>query len=182
MTAPTDGELADAFTAATRSAVSALFAQFPDERFYYLSLILSDPCLPPALTAMSDGFLARARAEDPDDAYLKWDYSRSPVYPYGWDDHYARARRLLELRPDLTAIQDEDAWDAEHRARLAAMEAAVSRLDAEGLFGTADRRAGLVVGVEVMPPDEENTARVRRLNPPEALREWLAEAAEQAAE
>jgi hypothetical protein len=29
-----------------------------------------------------------------------------------------------------------------------------------------------------MPPDEENTARVRRLNPPEALREWLAEAAE----
>jgi hypothetical protein len=35
-----------------------------------------------------------------------------------------------------------------------------------------------MINVEVMPPDSSNTVRAIRLNPPEAVKEWLKEAAE----
>ncbi|MFI2410671.1 DUF4303 domain-containing protein [Streptomyces sp. NPDC018947] len=57
------------------------------------------------------------------------------------------------------------------------METAVARLDAEGLFGTGADRHRVVVAVEVVPPDTGNDERVLRLNPPEALADWLEEAA-----
>jgi HD-like signal output (HDOD) protein len=58
------------------------------------------------------------------------------------------------------------------------MESAVGRLDSEGTFGTGLERLGIVVLVEVMPPDHTNTERALRLNPREALTEWLNDAAE----
>ncbi len=36
----------------------------------------------------------------------------------------------------------------------------------------------VVLAVEVMPPDFTNTERVLRMNPPDAVRVWLREAAE----
>ncbi|MNT83719.1 hypothetical protein D3C71_1528880 [compost metagenome] len=58
------------------------------------------------------------------------------------------------------------------------MELAMARLNEEGLFGHGSRRLRLVVNVEVMPPDQTNTDRAKRLNPPGALNEWLSEVAE----
>jgi hypothetical protein len=73
---------------------------------------------------------------------------------------------------------DRQAWESGYAFRLDAMEAGMAQLDREGLFGEGAERAGIVINVEVMPPDRTNVERARRLNPPEALVEWLSEAAE----
>lgn len=75
--------------------------------------------------------------------------------------------------------EDDDQWEREYELRLSAMEAALARLDNEGIFGTGDERHSIYVNAEVMPPDCANTERARGLNPKEALTAWLAEAAEE---
>jgi uncharacterized protein DUF4303 len=62
---------------------------------------------------------------------------------------------------------------------MASLEAAMGRLDREGLFGTGPARAEVVVNVECMPPDRTSTERALRMNPPAALVAWLKEAAEE---
>jgi hypothetical protein len=71
-----------------------------------------------------------------------------------------------------------EASAVEFELRLRAMERALARLDAEGVFGTGARRHRLVINAEVMPPDFTNTERALRLNPEESLKDWLAECAE----
>ena len=56
----------------------------------------------------------------------------------------------------------------------------MAKVDAEGLFGAGRERLGIVVNAVVMPPDHSNVVRATRLNPKEALDEWLQEAAESA--
>jgi len=80
----------------------------------------------------------------------------------------------------LNVSTTEQAWASEYEIRLRAMEAAIARLDAEGLFGSGPDRLRIVVNVEVMPPDYTNTVRAQRLNPQEALTTWLHEASERA--
>lgn len=45
-------------------------------------------------------------------------------------------------------------------------------------FGEGDTRNNIVINVELMLPDYNNTLRAMRLNPSEALSDWLSEAAE----
>ncbi|MDE7205883.1 MAG: DUF4303 domain-containing protein, partial [Lachnospiraceae bacterium] len=54
------------------------------------------------------------------------------------------------------------------------------RLDEEGMFAVNQVRGEVVVLVEVMPQDEENTERAFRMNlsGSKIFREWLEEAAE----
>jgi Domain of unknown function (DUF4303) len=59
------------------------------------------------------------------------------------------------------------------------MEQAMAVLDREGFFGKGDARSAVVINAEVMPPDYGNTERGLRLNPKEALTEWLGEIAEE---
>ena len=156
---PDLGELADAITEATRAAVTALFSEHPGT-YYYLALITTGEAHAPFLTAWSHEALAAAAESEEDREMIKWSYADSPIDIYGEDD-----------------MSDDD-WAAEHDLRLSAMETALRRLDDEGLFGEGERRLGLVVNVEVMPPDPTNTERARRLNPPAALTRWLEEVAE----
>src|SRR5690606_28991837 len=107
---------------------------------------------------------------------LKWSHADSPYYGYG-EKYFAEVKRLFQARPT-PSFEDDDAWAAEHSLRLAAMESAMAQLDHEGLFGVGRGRLEVVINAEVMPPDYSNVGRARRLNPPEALREWLTEAAE----
>ena len=52
-------------------------------------------------------------------------------------------------------------------------------LDMNGMFGQGEQRLGIVINAEFMPPDFTNTERALRLNPKEALEEWLEEIAEE---
>ena len=179
---PTEAELADAIESAARMAINDLFAQHPGHYFYYVSLITSGEAHPPVLTAWSKEALEDAVKDevDKEDARwgLEWSYGESPFFCFG-EPYFQEVKDLFARRPDMNSLMwDESAWNAECELRLHAMEAAMSRLNEEGLFGTGQDRFNVVVNVEVMPPDYTNTQRAKRLNPPEAIRTWLAEVAE----
>ena len=177
---PTEWELADTIESATKKAVTDLFKSHPRDHFYYLSLITVGDAFPPNLAAWSEEALEDAVKNefDIEDARkgLKWSYSDSPGFCYG-DEHFGDVRKLFAMRPGIDSIHSA-AWEAEYELRLRAMETAMRNLDEQGLFGTGERRLNIVVNVEVMPPDYTNTQRAKRLNPPEAIRVWLEEAAE----
>jgi hypothetical protein len=176
---PTEFELADAIESATAKAVRALFTRHP-RHYYYLSLITTGEAHPPALAAWSrealDDAVKRAPDHDAARRALEWSYADSPYYCFG-EEFFERVQDLFALRPEVGAL-DRTAREAEYETRLRAMEAAVARLDRRGLFGVGDDRLKIIVNVEVMPPDYTNTARAKRLNPPEAIRTWLEEVAE----
>jgi hypothetical protein len=92
----------------------------------------------------------------------------------------AAVNDLFRARPAPFDLPDAES-EAEVELRLGAMEEAMVRLYADGLFGSGPQRDGVMIAVEVMPPDHSNVQRVRRLNPPTAIGRWLAEAAEPAA-
>ncbi len=175
---PSEGDLAEAIGAAAGLALRKLFREHP-ERFYYVALITTGEALPPSVAAWSVEALAVAegKLEASERGFLKWSYAESPYLGFG-EEFFEEVSRLFSLRPAMTIGLSSAEWIAEHKLRLRAMERAMKRLDDEGLFGRGARRAGIVVLVEVMPPDRTNTERAVRLNPPEAIREWLAEASE----
>lgn len=174
---PTEEELALAIQEATRQAVSQLFAEHK-EAFYYLSLITTGEAHAPFLSAWSVEALEVAAANQgvtPSD--LKWSYADSP-YTFFGEHFFEEVKRLFSLRVPMDHARSDSERDNEFNARLNAMELAVARLDEEGLFGHGLRRSQLVLNVEIMPPDHTNTDRAKRLNPHDALVEWLIEAAE----
>lgn len=181
--APSKSDLVDAVAAATLAAVTELFREHPRDHFYYCSLVTTGEALPPILVAWSWEALAAAASRCQDDpnarANLKWSYADSPFCDYG-SEHFREVRLLFDARGALDPFAPE-AWQAEYTLRLSAMEEALARLDRSGLFGTGRQRAAIVINVECMPPDHTNVQRALRLNPPEALTEWLEEAAEPAA-
>ncbi|MGV9288860.1 DUF4303 domain-containing protein [Streptomyces sp. NPDC003719] len=173
---PTEYDLTDAVHRAARAAFTDLFRENPGHRFYYCTLVTPGEAYGPALSAWSEQALAeQAARHDCPPLDLKWSYADSPFCCWG-ERHLEPVRDLFAARGELADLPDgED--EAEFDLRLRAMETAVARLDAEGLFGTGTARHGLVVAVEVVPPDTGNDERTLRLNPPEALTEWLEEAA-----
>lgn len=175
-------EMVDAIADAVRRAVSELFENRPNETFYYCSLTTTGEGHAPTLTAWSREALAdavHAAGDGPNVGVdVKWSYADSPYFNFG-AHHFETVRAAFdgrdEIHPRTEALQDRL---NEVELRLGAMEKAVARLDAEGLFGTGERRLRMVLNVEVMPPDHTNVSRALRLNPREALADWLAEAAE----
>lgn len=180
MPAPTEAELADAIERATRDAVSALFEAYP-EHFYYLMLITTGEAHAPFVSAWSHEALERCllTASDPEKErpMLKWSYADSPYMCFK-EELFSEVKRLFDARPPMTHLMTHEEWDAEYELRINAMETAMKRLNDAGLFGTGTDRLAIVVNVEVMPPDATNTARAIRLNPKDALIEWLEECAE----
>ena len=173
---PSESELALAIAGAARSAFSDLFAKHSGEHFYYCSLIVSGSAVSPILSAWSREALQRALQESSlDEEELKWSYADSPYRGFG-EEYFDEVTSLFAARPQ--PIYDPEAWPAENALRLRAMEAAMARLDHEGLFGSGPRRLSIVINAEVMPPDNSNVERALRLNPRAALAEWLREAAE----
>jgi hypothetical protein len=168
---PTEADLADALTTAVRAAVMDLFRDNPGHTFYYITLTTPGEAFGPALSAWS--YEALAQRTDADD--VRYSYADSPFSIVG-EEHLKPVRELFAARPEVFDIDDDDASEAEFDLRLRAMETALQRLSDEGLFGAGEARAGVLVLVEVVPDDEENTvARARRLNPPgPALDAWLA--------
>lgn len=165
---PTEADLADALTAATRAAVTNLFRDNPGHAFYYVTLTTPGEAFGPALSAWSHEALAqRADADE-----VRYSYADSPFSILG-EEHLKPVRDLFAARPAVFDLDDE-ASDAEFDLRLRAMETALRRLSDEGLFGAGEARAEILILAEVVPEDEDNVARARRLNPPgSALDAWL---------
>jgi hypothetical protein len=165
-----DEALVDLTADVTRVAIRDLFERHPDEEFYYVTLISTGTI--PFLSAWSKQALERAAKGLPERMdLLKWSYADSPYCGYRSDDFDKLHRCFDEKRRDLDFL---DYFEL----TLNVAEAVMHRLDLEGIFGTGPARERIFVGAEVMPPDYTNTQRARRLNPPAALAEWLAEIAE----
>lgn len=162
-----------AIAEAVRAAAERLFRE-TGESFYYFALITTGEAHAPVLSAWSKEKLAMIPEEER--RLVKWSYADSPYCDYDAEG-FEEVRILFNQRPDMHSLDGEPRY-AEYEECLSVMEAALSEVDAEGVFGTGAEREKIVINVEVMPPDSSNTARAMRLNPPLALREWLEEAAE----
>ncbi|ALG15156.1 DUF4303 domain-containing protein [Kibdelosporangium phytohabitans] len=170
MTAPSEADLTDALTEAVRAAVTDLYRDHPGHTFCFVTLTTPGEAFGPALSAWSH----EALAHRPDAGDVRYSYADSPFSIVG-EVHLAPVRELFAARPEVFDIAADAASEAEFELRLRAIEAALGRLDAEGLFGTGEVRANVLVLAEVIPGDPGNIDRARRLNPPgPALDAWLA--------
>lgn len=161
---------------ATRKAALELFSIFPGH-FYYFSLITTGEGHPPFISAWSTEALDEVAENEQDKQELKWSYADSPYCCFG-EREFSKVESLFSLRPDIGKIESESDRNNELVIRYSAMENALRSLDNEGIFGVGSEREGIVINVEVMPPDHTNTERAKRLNPMSALTTWLNEAAE----
>ena len=174
-----DDKLVELIQQATQKALSKLFQEYK-ETFYYCSLITSGEGLCPVISAWSKEALERvaSKEEDVEEAkyYLKWSYAESPYFAYG-EEYFGEVNRVFGER--MRKLTTDKERDREVRLRINSMERVMYNLDKKGLFGLGEKRLGIVINAEFMPPDFTNTERAVRLNPQEALEEWLEEAAEE---
>lgn len=174
-----DPDLVSAIKQATKAALTDLFDT--GENFYYVSLVTSGEGHCPILTAWSEQALEKILTEkniDQDERiYFKWSYADSPYCAYG-EQYFEPVKKILSNRQSMNSKMTNSDWNDEFMCRINSMELALKQLDSEGFFGAGINRSKLVVNAEVMPPDAGNTMRAKRLNPPEALDDWLQEAAE----
>lgn len=175
--------LTTAIADAARQAFGELFDTVAaGEHFYYCTLVTTDEGLAPVVSAWSREALEREARDNVDDPtfaqMVKWSYADSPYCAFGYDEYFGEVERLLEARPTMDDLEDED-WEAELEFRLEAMTEALAILDREGLFSRNQPRHEVVVNAELMPPDASNAERVLRLNDSTAAVEnYLREAAE----
>lgn len=174
-----DEILVEVIQNATQKALSKLFEEHK-EKFYYCSLITTGEGLCPIVSAWSEEALERIanEEEDVEDAkyYLKWSYEETPYFAYG-EEYFEDVNKVFLERMRKLATEKEK--DREIQLRINSMEKVMHNLDINGMFGQGEQRLGIVINAEFMPPDFTNTERALRLNPREALNEWLEEIAEE---
>lgn len=166
-------------TDAAEKAFTALFSEHP-EHFYYCTLVSIDgysPCISAISEEALDRILAENDCTDDEDARLdfKWSYADSPYCAYG-EEYFAEVNSFMD-EWNIFDLDDDDFEEA-FETLLFSMEEAMRNLDEKGIFGTGTERKQVFINAEVMPPDYTNTKRAERLNPPEAMADWLKEAAE----
>ncbi len=133
----------------------------------------------PIISAWSYEALERVANEEDDveeaKFYLKWSYDQTPYFAYG-EEYFEDVNRVFMERMGVLTTEKER--DREVQLRINSMEKVMHNLDINGMFGNEEERLGIVINAEFMPPDFTNTERALRLNPREALKEWLEEIAE----
>lgn len=170
-------EYFDVLYKATRAAFEKLFET--KEHFYYCTLTTTGDGLTPVISAWSEEALEREADGDEDVKYdIEWSYADSPYYAWEYDT-FEEVTDLLDERPKMSDMS-ADEWEEELELRLDVMEEVMRKLDEEGLFSLTQDRGDIVIGAEIMPPDESNTERVSRLNDEdsEMFCRWLEEVAE----
>ena len=164
---------------ATQKALDQLFYK-NNERFYYCSLITTGEGLCPIISAWSEEALEKIanESDNVEEAkyYLKWSYDESPYFAYGEEYFQGVNKVFLERMNKLITDKEKD---REIQLRINSMERVMYNLDMGGMFGRGEKRLGIVINAEFMPPDFTNTERALRLNPKEALSQWLEEIAEE---
>lgn len=172
---PTEEDLVREIKSATRAAYKKLIQSHPGN-YYYFCLNTSGDATAPVLSAWSIEALEETAKNLKEKKYFKWSYAESPYYLFG-QELFLEVEQLFLRRPDIRYLSLEDR-EKEFNLRLNSMETALKELDLEGLFGKNNLRNRIVINAEVMPPDYTNTERAIRLNPPEAIVDWLQEASE----
>lgn len=176
----TEHELVFEIEKAAGMAFQQLFSN--NENYYYCSLITTGEALSPFIVAWShealERYLSENNCDESDIGFIKWSYADSPYLDFG-GEYFSRVKELFLQRPEINYSTSEKEWGKEFELRLNSMEKAMANLDKKGLFGRGNIRNGVVINVEVIPPDYGNTLRAIRLNPEESLLEWLEEVAEQ---
>lgn len=176
-----DEYLVDIIQEATEKALCKLFENYK-ENFYYCSMITTGEGLCPIISAWSYEALEReAEATKEDDIeevkyYLKWSYEESPYFAYG-EEYFEKVKEVFNDR--MKKIISEESKKKEYELRINSMEKVMSNLDKKGMFGSGIKRKKIVINAEVMPPDYTNTERAIRLNPKEAIEDWIVEIAEE---
>lgn len=164
---------------AVKKAFTQLFQEH-NENFYYCSLITTGEGLCPTISAWSEEALEKAAkdSKDVEEAkyYLKWSYGESPYFAYG-EEYFQDVKKIFSERMKQCTTDNEK--DKEVLLRINSMEKVMHNLDIEGIFGQGEKRLGIVINAEFMPPDYTNTERAIRLNPKDALKQWLDEMAEE---
>ncbi|QNG19332.1 DUF4303 domain-containing protein [Rhodococcus triatomae] len=167
-----DAELSRAVAGATRAAITDLRAAHRD-RFYTFALVASGELRAPYLSACSV-------EADNRDGIGPWDLAAGPYAVWGYDEHFGQVARAFESRGHLHELTNAAEFEREAGVRLASLEHALRLLDSEGFFGNGAARAGVLVTVATMPPDETDAGFVRRLNPASELyARWVQMCAEQ---
>ena len=173
-----DEKLVEIIQSATEKALLKLYEEH-NESFYYCSLITTGEGLCPIISAWSMEALERVANEsgDVEEAkyYLKWSYSETPYFAYG-EEFFEDVKNVFIDR--MNKLKTAEERQREVQLRINSMEKVMHNLDAKGMFGRGKQRLNIVINAEFMPPDYTNTERALRLNPQEALKEWLEEAAE----
>lgn len=171
-----DVQLVKLIEDAARKAIKLLFSQ-RKENFYYCSLITDGEGHCPLISAWSEEALQQMLQKEHkiSKEELKWSYADSPYYAFG-EEFFENVREVYNSR---SFNVYSDSFQEEFELRINSMEKAMENLDKEGLFGKGNERLQIVINAEVMPPDYGNTERALRLNPKEALKEWLEEIAEE---
>ena len=174
-----DELLVEAIQSATQKALEKLFKEH-NEKYYYCSLITTGEGLCPIISAWSYEALERAVSEEENGEEardeLKWSYCDTPYFAYG-EEYYEEVNKLFVDRMEKLVTDEEIEYEI--LLRINSMEKAMHNLDMNGMFGKGEERLGIVINAEFMPPDYTNTERALRLNPKEALDEWLEEIAEE---
>ncbi len=166
-----ESQLEEGVYIASKKAIASLFSS-NDHRFYYCCLITTGEAHSPLLSAWSYEALEEAcKSEQCVPAEVKWSYADSPFCFFG-EHYFEDLKALFNERPAVSSSNNE------YSIRLHAMESALGKLDSEGIFGLGEERNSIYINVEVMPPDYTNTERAVRLNPQNAIQQWLEEAAE----
>lgn len=169
-------EITQALYKSVKSVLTDLYKN--KEHYYYITLVSDGSANTPCISAWSYEALARCEVNDEDRELIRWSYADSPYCCHRQED-FAEVDRLLWERPDIKAMEDGQ-FEMEYEKRYMAMEEAMRQLDKEGLFAVNQAREEVVVLVETMPPDEENTIRAWRMNDSSSqiFHQWLEEAAE----
>lgn len=179
MNLETDEILVELIQAATEKALNKLFKEHK-ERFYYCSLITTGEGLCPIVSAWSEEALERVAREEEEveeaKYYLKWSYAETPYFAYG-EEYFVEVNKVFLER--MRKLTTENEKDNEIQLRINSMEKVMHNLDMKGMFGKGEQRLDIVINAEFMPPDYTNTERALRLNPKDALNEWLEEIAEE---
>lgn len=171
----TETELFDELLKVTRKSIQLLFKSYP-ETFYYVSLVIFGSGNSPSLTAWSyealESIALNSKAPNEEREMLKWSWADSPYSIYG-ERQFQKIWSLFEEK--FPSLDSEDAPEDEFDQRLRIMENVMMTLDKEGLFGTGEARDKIFINAEYMPPEPGKLERALRLNPKEALKDWLIE-------
>ncbi len=160
---------------AARQAFGDLRRSRADEAFYAFALYTDDGWMTIVPAANSEEGLRRANQDDQDPTDLR--YTRWATAEWAYEavggEHFDAANELLNASDEEGAEADDAAEDPRHRAKgealLGSMVEGLRLLDAEGFFGTGERRDKVTLFISISDSDEAEeveTSSARQLNPP----------------